>query len=266
MPNTPVILITGASSGIGAATARRFARGGWRVALTARRTDRLEVLAAEIRAAGGSALPLTADVSRIESIQAMVQNTLDAYGQIDALVNNAGFGRLQWLDELDPIDDIQSMIDVDLAGTIQVTRQVLPHMIARRQGHIVNLASVAGLVATPTYSVYAACKFGQRGFTEALRREVRIYGIHVSAIYPGGTRTEFTEKAGIQRKTKKTTPARLRLEPEAVAEAVWEIVQRPKRGKVMPSIWIAAAWFNAFFPALMDWVIERRFTIPERLR
>ena len=144
------MLITGASSGIGAATARLFAQKGYYVVMAARRLERLEALAQEIKAAGGQALAVAADMQKPEDIGALVRTALDAYGQIDVLFNNAGFGRLNWLDNLQPQSDIEAQIDVNILGVIQLTRAVLPHMIARRQGQIINMASVAGFVATPT--------------------------------------------------------------------------------------------------------------------
>lgn len=259
-----VILITGASSGIGEATARYFGLRGYRVAMAARRIERLEAIAQEIRAGGSQALPITADLSRLEDIQRMVQTTLDQHGQIDVLLNNAGFGRLDWLENLDPVEDIQRQLQVNLVAAIQTAREVLPGMMARRAGHIINMASMAGLAATPTYTVYAASKFGLRGFTEALRRELAVYGIHVSAIYPGGVRTEFRERSGLKRKTGRTTPAWLRLEADDVARAVFGIVKRPRRGLILPWAWHFSLWVNQLFPRLADWLIERNFTRPER--
>lgn len=265
MPDSQsVILITGASSGIGAAVARLFAQEGFRVALAARRLERLQSLAQEIQASGGQALPVAADVSSWEEMSSLVSTTLECFGQIDVLFNNAGFGRLKWLEELDPQADIEPQLCVNLLGEILLARAVLPHMIARRRGHIINMASVAGLVATPTYTVYAATKFGVRGFTEALRREVGVYGIHVSAVYPGGVRTEFDEHAGIQRKTKKTTPPALRLEPEDVARGVLGLVRRPRRALILPWPMKFAVWMNDLFPSLMDWLVETNFVRPER--
>lgn len=266
MPDAPVIVITGASSGIGEATARLFGQQGYRVVLAARRKERLHTLAEEIQARGpGKALPVVTDVSRLGEIQNLVDVSLKNYGQIDILFNNAGFGRLDWLENLNPVQDINAQIQVNLLGMIQTAHAVLPHMIERHSGHIVNMSSIAGLVATPTYSVYAASKFGIRGFTEALRREVNVYGIHVSGIYPGGTLTEFTDHAGIKRKTKKTTPAALRLKADDVARGVLSLVKRPRRMLVLPWPMLLGAWTNALFPGLMDWVIEQRFTKPERL-
>jgi len=260
----PVIVITGASSGIGAATARLFAARGYRVVLAARRQERLEALAQEIRAAGGEALPVPSDCGELGDVQALVSRTLAEFGQIDVLFNNAGFGRLDWLERLDPESDIAAQIDVNLTGLIQLTRAVLPHMIERRAGHIINMSSVAGFLAAPTYSIYAATKFGVRGFTEALRREVSGYGIRVSGIYPGAVDTEFSERAGIRRKTGATTPAALRLSSEQVARAVYSLAQRPRRELITPGVMRLAVWLNALFPWLVDWGIERGFTRKER--
>ena len=264
MSESPVMLITGASSGIGEATARLFGREGYRLVLAARRADRLEELANQIRMDGGQALPVAADVSRLDDIENLVRIALTNFSRIDLLYNNAGFGRLDWLENLEPTSDIQSQIQVNLLGVIQTTRAVLPHMIAQRSGHIINMASVAGFVAAPTYSVYAASKFAVRGFTQALRREVGIWGIHVSGIYPGGVRTEFSQHAHIRRRTRTTTPAALRLEADQVAKVVLSVARRPRRAVITPWPLIPAVWVNALFPGFVDWVMERNFTRPER--
>ncbi len=264
MSSSPVMLITGASSGIGEATARVFGRQGYRLALAARRLPRLEALAGEIQAQGGQALPVAADVANFQEIERLVGAVLDHFGQIDLLFNNAGFGRLDWLDNLHPLDDIEAQLRVNLLGTIWTTRLVLPHMIARRKGHIINMSSMAGLIATPTYTIYAASKFAVRGFTEALRREVSIYGIRVSGIYPGGVSTEFSQHTGVHQKSGLTTPSALRLSAEDVAQAVLSLARRPRRSLILPAPMKVAVWLNALFPALVDWMIERRFTRVER--
>jgi len=261
----PVILITGASSGIGEKTARLFAQRGYRVAITARRLERLETIAAEIRTAGGDAFPVQSDVSQIESIEAMVKAALDHYGQIDVLFNNAGFGRLGWLENLDPARDIKAQLDTNLLGMIYCSRAVLPHMMHQRKGHIINMSSISGLVGTPTYTIYAASKFGVRGFSQALRREVSIWGIHVSAIFPGGVETEFAEKSGsTKRKTGISTPRWLRLTPDRVAEAVYRLARRPRAIAVVPWMMRYSVWLNNMIPGLVDKIIERRFVKPER--
>jgi NADP-dependent 3-hydroxy acid dehydrogenase YdfG len=261
-----VVIITGASSGIGEATARAFGRAGARMVLAARRLDRLEALAAEIEALGGGAqaLAVSADLGQLADIQEMVRRARDRFGRVDVLFNNAGLGRFDWLEQLDPADDIAAQVAVNLLGVIQTTRQVLPLMIAQRSGHILNMASVAGLVGTPTYSVYAASKFGVRGFSEALRREVAPWGIRVSAIYPGGVTTEFGSHAGIKRQTGVTTPGWLELSPEDVARAVLGLVRRPRPSLIIPMAFRLAAYANQLFPWLVDWAVINWFSIPER--
>ena len=264
MSDRPVVLVTGASAGIGEATAWKFAQEGYRVVLAARRIDRLNMLADKIVAAGGEAIPIETDVMKLEQLERMVQVTLDQYDHIDVLINNAGFGQINWLENLDPVKDIEDQIRVNLLAVILTTRLVLPGMIERRSGHIINMDSISGLLATPTYSVYAASKFGVRGFSEALRREVGVFGIRVSVIYPGGVATEFKEIAGIKRKTGITTPSRLRLSAEQVANSTWLAVRHPKRTVVIPGFYRLAVAFNSVFPALVDWFIERKFVRIER--
>lgn len=264
MSDPPVLLVTGASSGIGAAVARRFAEEGYRLALAARRLERLEALAQELRARGGQALPVAADLSRPEDIQRLTKVALEEYGQIDILFNNAGLGRLNWLEALEPVEEVQAQIQVNLLGVIWMAQAVLPHMIERRSGHIINMASLAAWIAPPTYSVYSASKFGVRGFTEALRREVSLYGVHVSGIYPGAVDTEFGTQARIQRKTGITTPPRLRLTAEEVAQAVWRLAQRPRRAVILPGYMRWVIVLNTLFPALVDWAVRRYFVARER--
>lgn len=265
MTLTPVILVTGASSGIGEATARLFGtKKGYRVVLAARRLERLEEIADEIRSSGGDALPVATDITQIDQIERLVEDALQKYGQIDILLNNAGFGRTKWLEQLDPTEDIELQLQVNLSGVIQTTRAVLPHMIERKSGHIINMASVAGLTGTPTYTIYAATKFGVRGFTEALRREVSIWGINVSGIYPGSVSTEFQQHMGANRKTGITTPQFMRLTPQDVAQVVYQVVQHPRRMVISPRFMRFSYWLNILFPGLMDFMIMQSFTKRER--
>ena len=260
----PVIIITGASSGIGEATARLFASSGYRVVLAARRIEQLNDLAKDIQSTSGQALVVVTDITKPDQIENLVSQTLEHYGQIDILLNNAGLGRLEWLEKLDPISDIEFQIRVNLIGMIQLTRAVLPFMIERKQGHIINIGSISGLIATPTYSVYAASKYGLRGFTEALRREVNIHGINVTGIYPGSVATKFGEKAGINRKTKISTPRFLKLTSADVAKTVYRVVQKPHRAVIIPGLMRPTVWLSVIFPGVIDRIIERRFTRRER--
>ena len=261
-----VVIVTGASSGIGEATAREFGREGAKVVLAARRVDRLESLAQEIAAMGSGAetLVVQADLSKLEDIQSVIQKTLERFGRIDVLFNNAGFGRLDWLENLDPVKDIAAQFDVNVLGVVQTTRQALPVMMKQRAGHVINMCSMAGLVATPTYTIYAACKHAVHGFSEALRREVKPWGIDVSIIYPGGVVTEFGQHAGIKRKTKATTPKFMLLTAEQVGQAVVKLVRSPRAMWILPWQWGVTAWLNKNFNGFVDWTTIRNFTIPER--
>lgn len=261
-----VVIVTGASSGIGEATARQFGRAGAKLVLAARRVDKLETLAQEILAMGSGAetCVVQADLSKLEDIQSLIKQTLDKFGRIDVLVNNAGFGRLDWLENLDPVKDIQAQFDVNVLGVIQTTRQVLPIMMKQRSGHIINMGSMAGLVATPTYTVYAATKHAVHGFSEALRREVKPWGIDVSMIYPGGVITEFQAHAGIKRKTGATTPKSLLLTADQVGAAVVQLVRRPRAMRILPWAWSLTVWMNRNLNWLVDYTTINSFTIPER--
>jgi len=265
-PKGKVVIVTGASSGIGEATARQFGREGAKVVLAARRVDKLEAVANEIAGmgAGAEVLVVQADLSKLEDIQSLIQKTLDKFDRIDVLVNNAGFGRLDWLEKLDPTKDIQSQFDVNVLGVIQTTRQALPVMIKQRSGAIIQMCSMAGLVATPTYSIYAACKHAVHGFSEALRREVKPWGISVSMVYPGGVATEFGSHAGINRKTKATTPKFMLLSADDVGRAVVQLVRRPRAMWIIPWLWTFTMWMNRNLNWFVDYTTINRFTIPER--
>jgi short-subunit dehydrogenase len=261
-----IVIVTGASSGLGEAAARQFGMLGTRLVLTARRLGRLRRLAKEIESLGmgSSCLPVRADLSNVEDVIRVVERTRRTWGGVDVLVNNAGNGRLDWLENLDPAKDIQSQIDINLAALIQMTRQVLPIMIRQRSGTIINMCSIAGLVGTPTYTIYAASKHGVHGFSEALRREVAPWGIHVCCLYPGGATSEFAEHAGIRRKTGATTPRFMRLSSDRVGRAVVQLARRPRAEWVIPWQWQVAIWLNRLLPRLMDFLLVSQFTIPER--
>ncbi|GAB4475040.1 MAG: SDR family NAD(P)-dependent oxidoreductase [Anaerolineales bacterium] len=259
-----VILLTGASSGIGAAIARLAAERGYDLAITARRIERLEELRKELQPRGSRILTIQADLIQWEQVQRVAQCTLETFGRVDVLINNAGFGRLNWLETLDGENDIANQIQVNLIAPIQLTRLILPNMRENRSGHIINIASLASFIATPTYSVYAASKFGLHGFTEALRREVAMDGVYVCGVYPGGVETEFAEKAGIQRKTGIRTPQWMRLTAQQVAQVTLELIDQPRRQVVIPEYMSIVIWLNRLAPWLVDLIIQRGFVQRER--
>lgn len=188
-----VVLITGASSGIGEATARTLAAAGHRVILGARRVDRIETLAKEIRAEGGSAEYQALDVTSLEDMHVFAAHALERYERIDVLVNNAGVMPLSRLDAL-AIEEWDRMIDVNIRGVLHGIAAVLPSMRERGQGHIVNLASVSGHRVDPTAAVYSATKYAVRAISEGLRQESR--DIRVTIISPGLTHSELTDGIG----------------------------------------------------------------------
>jgi short-subunit dehydrogenase len=256
-----VVLITGASSGIGAAAAWEFAQAGAQVALAARRVERLERLA---RALGPAAWPLPADLTQQAERERLVSRVLAHFGQIDVLVNGAGLGRLGWLETL-TADEVAEQVALNLLALVDLTRLVLPPMLARRSGHIVNVASLAGHIGSPTYSVYSATKFGVRGFSDALRREVGPFGVRVTVVSPGGVSgTEFGEHAGLERRTQLTTPRWLQPSAEEVARALVGVVQRPRNEVVIPWLLHLPIWINALLPGLTDWAVTEVFTKRER--
>jgi short-subunit dehydrogenase len=264
MTENEVAIISGASSGIGAETARLFTQKGFQVVLGARRLDRLRSLKEEIEKNGGTAVVVQVDVGNLEQVQDLVERTIATFGRIDVLVNNAGFGRLKWLEALDPIHDVEAMINVNLLGAIHLAQAVLPYMIERRHGHIINIASVAAHIGTPTLSVYSATKFGLRGFSEALRREVQMYNINVTLVSPGGVATEFEQHTQASRKTGVTTPKILQLSANDVARTIIRQVYRPRPDAIIPGVMRMPVLFNWVFPKVLDWLIEMWFTRRER--
>ena len=184
------VLVTGASSGIGEATARLLAGAGHRVMLGARRADRLAALTKEIRADGGTADHRELDVTDLESVQAFVRAAQESYGRIDVLVNNAGVMPLAMLEAL-KVDEWNRMIDVNIRGVLHGIAAVLPVMREQGAGHIVNVASVSGHRVDPTAAVYCATKYAVRAISEGLRQESR--DLRVTVVSPGLTRSELTD-------------------------------------------------------------------------
>ena len=255
-----VVLITGASSGFGEDSARLFAAQGASVVLAARSVERMQDEVARIQAAGGEAMATPVDVNSLADIENMVKSVIENYERIDILFNNAGFGRLDWFDQLDPGRDIQTQINVNLTGLMQVTHAVLPYMRAQSSGHIINMSSVAGWIAAPMYSVYAASKFGVRGFTDALRREVSVYGIHVSGIYPGPALTEFGQHTGNSVLKKNfNAPNWTTMSSEYVARRVLQVAKHPRRSLIIPWWFRPVIWADSNLPGAVDWALNQFF-------
>ena len=187
-----VVVITGASSGLGEATARMLSAHGAVVVLGARRVDRIEALAKELSDAGGKALALQTDVTRAADVQRLVDAAVEKFGRIDVLVNNAGLMPSSPLERL-KIADWDRMIDVNIKGVLYGIAAALPHMKAQKCGHIVNVSSVAGHRVRAGTAVYSATKHAVRVLTEGLRQEVKPYDIRTTIVSPGAVATELPD-------------------------------------------------------------------------
>ena len=221
-----IVLVTGASSGIGEATARHLAAAGHHVALGARRVDRLTRLVSELTEAGYHAEYAQLDVTDFDSVKAFVDSVLARYGRVDVLVNNAGVMPLSLMQDL-RVDEWNQMIDVNLRGVLHSIAAVLPGMRERRSGHIINVASTAAHRVDPTGVVYAATKFAVRAVSDGLRQETT--DVRVTVISPGLTRTELTYSGGdaqVQGAVRAALDA-VGIDASAIAEAIGYAISQP---------------------------------------
>jgi NADP-dependent 3-hydroxy acid dehydrogenase YdfG len=185
-----IVVVTGASSGLGEATVRLLSAQGATVVLGARRADRLQALAKDLEARGGKALALETDVTRRDQVKTLVDSAVRTYGRIDVMINNAGLMPQAPLEQL-KVDEWDRMIDVNLKGVTYGIAAALPHMQRQKSGHFINVSSVAGHKVGPGFAVYAATKFAVRALSEGLRQEVKPYNIRTTVISPGAVATEL---------------------------------------------------------------------------
>lgn len=228
-----VALVTGASSGIGEATALALSMVGADVAIVARRAERLKALAERIEKAGGKVFAIEADIARANSAQGLVNDVLAHGKRLDIIVNNAGVMLLSPVSEAHS-EDWRQMIEVNLVALMELTRAALPHL-KESKGHIVNVSSVAGRVANPGAAGYAATKFGVVAFSEALRREVYADKVRVTVIEPGMVETELGDhitNPGMKANLEQRRAAMEPLQPEDIAAAVLFAVTQPPRVNV----------------------------------
>lgn len=252
------VVITGASSGIGRATALEMARRGANVVLAARRGERLEEVAAECRRHGVTALSVATDVTSPEDCRRLI----DSAGTVDVLVNNAGFALFAAAAEAD-VDGLREMMDTNYFGTVHCTQAVLPRMLARGEGTIVNVASIAGLMGFARMSGYCATKFALVGYTEALRTEVIGSGVKVALVCPGTTDTEFFVKA-----EKGKMPGASRLMPavaaERVARAVCDAAEDGRYRRILPLLAATYMRMKEVFPRFAHALFRRASALLER--
>ncbi|NIC05631.1 SDR family oxidoreductase [Billgrantia bachuensis] len=220
-----VILLTGASSGIGEATARLLASHGHRLVVGARRTDRLETLAQAIRAEGGTADYRALDVTQREDVQAFAEAALDIHGRIDVIINNAGVMPLSPLASL-KVDEWDRMIDVNIRGVLHGIAAVLPTMQAQGSGQVINISSIGGLYVVPTGAVYCATKYAVRAISDGLRQEHD--KLRVTCVYPGVVESELADTITDPGAAEAMKSYRqIALKPDAIAAAIAHVIAQP---------------------------------------
>jgi short-subunit dehydrogenase len=256
MAQSRIVAITGASAGIGRATALRLARDGAALAICARRADRLADAAAAIEAAGGQALPIAADVARAEDMAGFVSATVERFGRLDVMICNAGFGIAGAIDTIAP-DQMRKLLEINYLGTYHAARAALAVFRRQERGHLIIVSSIVGRRGVPFMGAYAATKFAQVGLAECLRAELAGSGIHVTAVFPISTDTEFfdvmTHETGrrIERSFGPRQPV------ERVADAIARAIARPVAEVYPYPAARALVWLNALAPGLCDRFVKR---------
>ncbi|HYR28740.1 MAG TPA: SDR family NAD(P)-dependent oxidoreductase [Thermoanaerobaculia bacterium] len=251
-------VVTGASSGIGRAVALEMARRGAHVILGARRADRLESVAAECRALGVQATAVACDVTSQDDCRRLIA----AAPRVDVLVNNAGFAIFDAIADAS-VEELHSMMDTNYFGLVHCTQAVLPQMLARGDGAIVNVASIAGIMGFARMGGYGATKFAVVGFTEALRDEVIGRGVRVALVCPGTTDTEFFVKAE-RGKIPAASRLVLAVKPERVARAVCDAAEDGRYRHILPIVSAAYMRMKELFPRFAHLLMRRVSAALER--
>ncbi len=250
-----VVAITGASAGIGRATALRLARDGAAIAICARREDKLKVVAGEIEQAGGRALPIVADVTSATDMARFVERTVSLYGRLDVVMCNAGYGLYGAIDTI-AADQMHDVMNVNYFGTYHLLHAALPVLRKQNAGHIFVISSIVGQRGIPYMGAYSATKFAQVGLAECVRAELRDTPIKLSIVYPISTDTEFfkvmTEHSGFA--TRASGP---RQSPDDVAQAIAAALERPVPEIYPQRIAKGLAVLNAIAPGFTDKLVKR---------
>ena len=244
-------LITGASSGIGASLAAFLAERNVKVILTARREERLAELSDQICAKGGQAHYFACDISRAQARKDLLKTIQAEVGQVDILVNNAGIGWYGYFHQM-AWRDAQQMLAVNVEAAVHLTHLLLPDMLARKQGQIVNISSIAGGMPNQGIAIYAASKAFLDAFTTSLHRELRGSGVTVSAMRLGPVQTEFFDQAKKRENGRAVPAAKLAIPAERVSRALWRLLERPRRVVYVPG-WLC---LSSLVEPLFGWLID----------
>lgn len=262
------VLITGASQGIGKATALLFAEKGYNLVLAARQIERLQAVVNQVRDLGGKAIAHSVDVRDPEQVKTLIQTALAHYGTIDVLINNAGIYLLGSVENCD-LSDWHQVIDTNLWGYIHTINALLPHFLDRGKGTIVNVCSIGGKIPIPYQVPYITSKYAVTGLTESLHAELNPKGIHVSAVYPNVIKSDLMERAIFRGKDEQDALERNALlektlkmpvieKPEDVAKAIWEVVADQKAEVMVGSANFSKTIYR-LIPGLMQGVFRKVF-------
>jgi short-subunit dehydrogenase len=246
-----VAVVTGASSGIGAATSMRLAREGMHVVLVARRLDRLEELAGGICRSGGQAYPLTADLTNESERSHLFREIADRFGPVDLLVNNAGLGWYGYGSEM-PWKTAWQILQVNIEAVVQLTLEFLRSMRNRNAGHIINVGSISGSLPSQGVAIYGATKSFLDNFTTALYRELTGTHVHVSVVRAGPVRTEFGEVAESLENGGHIPTGRIGVTADYVASRIWNLLLHPRRVIYVPGWLRVVPWTELSFGWIMD--------------
>lgn len=249
-----VVVITGASSGIGKMMAYRFAHKGANVVLAARSADQLEAVAADLHNRGMSVLAVGCDVTSDADVERLFSTSMEAFGRIDLLVNNAGYGIFDPLKSAKP-EDIRGMMEVNYFGAMRCLQAVLPIMHRQNSGHIINIASMAGLTSTQNMGAYAASKYALVAATQALQVELIGTPIQCSLVCPGPIDTPFFKRADFK-KMSRFAKIFGTLKPETVADIVVHIAEHPTTLRMIPRSFYLANFAYRWVPAWTKYVLR----------
>jgi short-subunit dehydrogenase len=250
-----VILITGASDGIGKRLALDLAARGAVIIGCGRSEERLGAVLTELQCISPRSITIKCDVSSREEVRAMVGKVLAAYDAVDILINNAGIGMRKPFVET-PLETIEELMRTNYLGTVYCTHEVLPSMLARGRGHIVNISSVAGHIGTLNMAGYCASKFAINGFSESLYPELKPRGIAVSVVCPGPVKTAFNRSFA---QTSPKSPQRMIITPESVSQTVMTIIENKRFEMITPRSFALICGIKRFMPGLFRAISSRLF-------